>query len=81
MEKNLSNEMRELVEECKKIYANMFCNYSVLSMLDDENAAEYVKSMKLLSRACDLCVDMFEKQERIMDKMDKVMDVYLKQNQ
>ncbi len=79
MEKNLSSEMRALVEECKKIYTSMLCRYSVSSMMGEDYSAECVYAIRLLSRASDLCVDMFEKQERIMDKMDKVMDLYIEQ--
>lgn len=52
MEKNLSKEFRETMEN--------------------------VKALRMVNRLLDLCCDMFEKQDKLMDKMNEAMDKYLK---
>lgn len=76
MEKNLSKAFREVMDETK----TMFLATAVKSSTFTENEndiTENVKALRMVNRMLDLCCDMFEKQEALMDKMDKVMDKYL----
>ena len=75
-DKNLSKEFKETVEETKELLMASAMQSSVSSMDADDLVAN-VKALRLLNRLCDLCVDMFEKQDKLMDKMDKAMDKYL----
>ena len=75
-DKNLSKEFKETVEETKELLMASAMQSSVSSMDADDLVAN-VKALRLLSRLCDLCVDMFEKQDKLMDKMGKAMDKYL----
>lgn len=79
MEKNLSKEFRETMEESKALFAKSVCDMSTLSNMDGDSIATNIKGMLLLNRLLDLCCDMFEKQDKLMDKMDKAMDKYLKE--
>ena len=78
-DKNLSKEFKETVEETKELLMTSAMQSSVSSM-DADDFVTNVKALRLLNRLCDLCVDMFEKQDKLMDKMDKAMDKYLKEN-
>ena len=75
-DKNLSKEFKETVEETKELLMTSAMQSSVSSMAADDFVTN-VKALRLLNRLCDLCVDMFEKQDKLMDKMDKAMDKYL----
>lgn len=78
-EKNLSKEFKETMDEAKEMVLATAMQSSVSSMDADDLVAN-VKALRLLNRLCDLCVDMFEKQDKLMDKMDKAMDKYLKED-
>ena len=75
-DKNLSKEFKETMEETKELFLASAMQSSVSSM-DADDVMTNVKALRLLNRLCDLCVDMFEKQDKLMDKMDKAMDKYL----
>ena len=76
MEKNLGNEFREVMTECKELIMTEVVGDS-LSGLDGRSVAELVQEFRLVGRLMNLCCDLFEKQDKLMDKMDKVMDKYL----
>lgn len=76
MEKNLGNEFREVMTECKELIMTEVVGDS-LSGLDERSVAELVQEFLLVGRLMNLCCDLFEKQDKLMDKMDKVMDKYL----
>ena len=75
-DKNLSKEFKETMEETKELFLASAMQSSVSSM-DADDVVTNVKALRLLNRLCDLCVDMFEKQDKLMDKMGKAMDKYL----
>ena len=75
-DKNLSKEFKETMEETKELFLASAMQSSVSSM-DADDVMTNVKALRLLNRLCDLCVDMFEKQDKLMDKMGKAMDKYL----
>jgi len=77
MEKNLSKEFRGVVAETKELIVKYVCDADFLSGMDGDDAAANIKMMLLFNRLIDLCGDVFEKQDRLMDKMDKAMDKYL----
>lgn len=74
--KNLSKEYKEVMAEAKELVLTSAMSSSVFNT-DAENLTADIKAMLLLNRFIDLCGDMLEKQEQLMDKMDKVMDKYL----
>ena len=76
MEKNLGNEFREVMTECKELIMTEVVSNSI-SSLDEKSVAGNVKTLLMVKRLMDLCCDLFEKQDKLMDKMDKVMDKYL----
>ena len=76
MEKNLGNEFREVMTECKELIMTEVVSNSTAS-LDEKSVAGNVKTLLMVNRLMDLCCDLFEKQDKLMDKMDKVMDKYL----
>lgn len=76
MEKNLNKEFRETMDEAKEMLAMGAMRASV-STEDTEDIMTNIKLLRLLNRMADLCCDMFEKQDRLMDKLDKVADKYL----
>ena len=76
MEKNLGNEFREVMTECKEFIMTEVVSNSI-SSLDEKSVAGNVKTLLMVNRLMDLCCDLFEKQDKLMDKMDKVMDKYL----
>lgn len=76
MEKNLGNEFREVMTECKELIMMEVVGDS-LSGSDGRSVAEFVQKFLLVGRLMNLCCDLFEKQDKLMDKMDKVMDKYL----
>ena len=76
MEKNLGNEFREVMTECKELIMTEVVGDS-LSGLDGRGVAGLVRGFLLVGRLMNLCCDLFEKQDKLMDKMDKVMDKYL----
>lgn len=76
MEKNLGNEFREVMTECKEIFMTEVVSGS-MSGLDEKTVAENVKALLMVNRLMNLCCDLFEKQNKLMDKMDKEMDKYL----
>ncbi|QJU22538.1 hypothetical protein HLY09_25745 [Enterocloster bolteae] len=76
MEKNLGNEFREVMTECKELIMTEVVGDS-LSGLDGRSVAWRVQEVLLVGRLMNLCCDLFEKQDKLMDKMDKVMDKYL----
>ena len=78
-DKNLSKEFKEAMEETKGLLMATVMQSSVSSM-DADDVMTNVKALRLLNRLCDLCVEVFEKQDKLMDKMDKAMDKYLKEN-
>lgn len=75
-DKNLSKEFKETMEETKEMLMATAMKSSVSSM-DADEFMDNVKALRLLNRLCDLCCAMFEKQNKLMDKMDKAMDKYL----
>lgn len=75
-DKNLSKEFKETMEETKGLLMATAIQSSVSSMDAGEIVAN-AKAFCLLNRLCDLCCAMFEKQNKLMDKMDKAMDKYL----
>lgn len=75
-DKNLSKEFKETMEETKELFLASAMQSSVSSM-DADDVMTNVKALRLLNRMCDLCCAMFEKQDKLMDKMDKAMDKYL----
>lgn len=75
-DKNLSKEFKEAMEETKGLLMATVMQSSVSSM-DADDVMTNVKALRLLNRLCDLCVEVFEKQDKLMDKMDKAMDKYL----
>lgn len=77
MEKNLSKEFRETMEETKALVLASAMSASVSSM-DTEDFVKNVKALRMVNRLLDLCCDMFEKQDKLMDKMNEAMDKYLK---
>ncbi len=76
MEKNLGNEFREVMTECKELIMTEVVSDS-LSGLDEKSVAGNVRALLMANRLMNLCCDLFEKQDKLMDKMDKVMDKYL----
>ena len=76
MEKNLGNEFREVMTECKELIMTEVVSNSI-SSLDEKSVAGNVKTLLMVNRLMDLCCDLFEKQDKLMDEMDKVMDKYL----
>lgn len=76
MEKNLGNEFREVMTECKELIMTEVVSDS-LSGLDEKSVAGNVKALLMVNRLMNLYCDLFEKQDKLMDKMDKVMDKYL----
>ena len=50
---------------------------SIEHVMDADDVMTNVKALRLLNRMCDLCCAMFEKQDKLMDKMGKAMDKYL----
>ncbi len=77
MEKNLSKEFKECMEETKALCLTsaMSC---ASSTMDESEIATNVKALRLVNRLMDLCGDLFEKQDKLMDKMDEALDKYLK---
>ena len=75
-DKNLSKEFKETVDEAKGMLMAAAMESSVSSM-DADDLVTNVKALRLLNRLCDLSCAMFEKQDRLMDKVDKAMDKYL----
>ena len=75
-QKNLNREFKETMEETKELFLASAIQSSVSSM-DADDVMTNVKALRLLNRMCDLCCAMFEKQDKLMDKMDKAMDKYL----
>ena len=75
-DKNLSKEFKETMEETKELFLASAMQSSVSSM-DADDVMTNVKALRLLNRLCDLCVEVFEKQDKLMDKMGKAMDKYL----
>lgn len=77
MEKNLSKEFKECMEETKAL-----CLMSAMtdssSTMDENDIMTNVKALRLVNRLMDLCGDLFEKQDQLMDKMDEALDKYLK---
>lgn len=76
MATNLSNEYREIAGEVKKLVKMSAANSDMFTM-DSNELAMSIKALHLLNRLVDLFGDVFEKQDKLMDKMDKVMDAYL----
>ena len=75
-DKNLSKEFKETMEETKELFLASAMQSSVSSM-DADDVMTNVKALRLLNRMCDLCCVIFEKQDKLMDKMGKAMDKYL----
>lgn len=75
-EKNLSKEFKKMMDETKGVLMAAAMESSV-SKLDGDDFVTNVKALRLLNRMCDLCCVIFEKQDKLMDKMDKAMDKYL----
>lgn len=78
MEKNLSKECREVMAEAKELFMTSAMSSSV-STMDADDIVANVKALRLVNRLIDLCGDMFEKQDKLMDKMNRVMDKCLKE--
>ena len=76
MEKNLNKEFRETMEEAKTMLT-VAAMTSSLSTTDDEDIVTNIKLLRLLERMANLCCDMFEKQDKLTDKLDKALDKYL----
>lgn len=73
MEKNLGNEFREVMTECKELIMTEVVSNSI-SSLDEKSVAGNVKTLLMVNRLMDLCCDLFEKQDKLMDKMDKYLE-------
>ncbi len=76
MEKNLGNEFREVMTECKELIMTEVVSNS-MSDVDEKSVAGNVRALLMVNRLMNLCCDLFEKQNKLMDKIDKVMDKYL----
>ena len=77
MEKNLNVEFAECVKESKQML--MAASMQCMSGMDGDTLNTMVKGYDLMNRFMDLCVAMFEKQNDLMDKLDKVCDKALEQ--
>ncbi len=75
-EKDLSKEFKEIAEETKKLYAAQAVE-GIASGIDAEDVNRNVDVLQLVCHLVDFCGEWFEKQDRLMDKMDKAMDKYL----
>lgn len=75
MEKNLSKECKEVMTEVKALILGNVVSDSV-STMDEGALVTNVKALRLVNRLIDLCVDMFEKEDELMDKMNKFLDKY-----
>lgn len=71
--KNLSKEYREIMAEAKVMVLTSAMKDSVCDM-DAGEVMTTAKALILVNRLIDLCGDVFEKQDRLMDKLDKFMD-------
>ena len=78
MEKDLSKEFRETVDEAKAMLAMGAMRASV-STNDTDDIMTNIKLLRLLNRIGDLCCDMIESHDKVMKKLDKVMDKYLEE--
>ena len=74
--KNLSKEFRKTMEEVKALGLTNAMSAST-STMDEENIMGHVKALRLMNRLLDLSCEMFEKQDKLMDKFDRYLDKYL----
>lgn len=77
MSDSLSYKFREIKDETKALILKSACESFDGSSLDADEIAANIKMMMLFDRLMDLCADMFERQEELMDKMNRAMDKYL----
>ena len=68
MEKKLSNELSEVMTEFKKMLAAEVIHGSL------SNVDESVKAFCLMSRLMNLCCDLVERQEELIEKLDKYLE-------
>jgi len=78
-ERSLSAEFGEAVKEAKSLLVAEAMKSSV-SGKDADGVVNSAKALWLLNRLLDLCCDMFEKHDKMTDKMMEVMDKYLNEN-
>lgn len=76
MKKDLNKEFKKCMEETKALCLASVMESSVSGM-DADTIATNVKALRLVNRLMDLCGDLFEKQNALMDKMDLALDKYL----
>lgn len=76
--KDLSKEFNEVMEEAKAMVLSAATS-SMASDTDGDDLVTSIKMLRLLTRTCDLCCAMFEKQNELMDKLNKAADKYLYQ--
>ena len=77
MEKNLNVEFEECVKETKAML--MTASMGCMSAMNGDDLSLMARSFNLMDRFMNLCVAMFEKQNDLMDKLDKVCDKALEQ--
>lgn len=75
-DENLSGQFRSTVNEIKSLCGQALMSDSILDM-DPDQVAIGVRSVKAMNDLLDVTCDMFEKQERLMEKMSKALDKYL----
>lgn len=73
MKKNLSKEYKEIMAEAKKLVLASAINDSAFDSDEDDFIAN-AKAMRLVIRLIDLYGDMLERQDELMDKIDKCLN-------
>ena len=71
--KNLSKEFRKTMEEVKAWGLTTAMSAST-STMDEEDIMENVKALRLMNRLLDLSCEMFEKRDKLMDKVYRYLD-------
>lgn len=69
MERNLSQELKEITEVFKKSF--IMTNFT--SNMDAENVSNMILMCRAMDLFCDLCDDM----QKVIKKLDKALDKYL----
>lgn len=79
MEKNLGNEFEDAVKELRALI--FFCAVrDGVDFIDGSNPTAEEKACRVAVRFLRIYCEMFKRQEALMTKLDKVLDLYLEQN-
>ncbi len=72
-EKNLSYEFKEILNEAKDLALKDALS-DVSSTTDENEIMSRVKAAKTFGQLMDLCGVMFQRQEELMNKMDRILN-------